>query len=84
VKWSEMKGFWSTEEIEYFQEDDLQSDNWNEVKWSAVKWSEVTRFWSTEEIEYFQEQGLESDKCSAVKWVWSGMKIGWVRWREGN
>jgi len=48
MKWSEMKGFWSSEEIEYFQEQSLQSD-----KWSAVKWSEVKGFWYTEEIEYF-------------------------------
>jgi hypothetical protein len=42
VKWSEgkgseMKAFWSTEEIEYFQEQGLENDKWSEVKWSEVK-----------------------------------------------
>jgi len=40
-KWSEVKGFWSSEEIEYFQEQSLQIDKWSAVKWSEVQWSEV-------------------------------------------
>jgi hypothetical protein len=38
VKWSEVKGFWSTEEIEYFQEQGLESDKWSEVKGIEVGW----------------------------------------------
>ena len=31
-KWSEMMEIWSTEEIEYFQEQGLESDKWNKMK----------------------------------------------------
>ena len=36
-----MKGFWSTEAIEYFQEQGLESDEWTEMNWSEVKWREL-------------------------------------------
>jgi hypothetical protein len=38
VKWSAVKGFWSKEEIEYFQEQKLES-----YKWS--RWSEFDMGW---------------------------------------
>ena len=37
VKWSEVKWFWSREEIEYFQEQVLGSDKWSE---GNLKWEE--------------------------------------------
>jgi len=36
-KWSEMKGFWSTEEMEYFHEQGFESNKWSEVKWRELK-----------------------------------------------
>ena len=40
-----MKGFWSTEKLEYFQEQGLESDKWSELRrggmWSIYKGSEV-------------------------------------------
>jgi hypothetical protein len=51
--WSEIKGFWSSEEIEYFQDQVLESDKWREFKWGedqlkAVKGRELRRggMWS--------------------------------------
>jgi len=46
VKWSEVKWFWRTEEIEYVLEQGLESDKWRELKWSedqlkAVKGREL-------------------------------------------
>ena len=35
-----MKGFWNTEEIEYFQEQGLESDKWSEVGWWSAKYRE--------------------------------------------
>ena len=42
MKWGEVKGIWSTEEIEYFQEQGMESDKWSEMKRieGNLKWSE--------------------------------------------
>ena len=44
MKWSEVKGILSAAEIEYFQEQGLESDKWSEENWSEgegnLKWGE--------------------------------------------
>ena len=85
MKWSEVKGFWITEEIEYLQEYVLESYKLIELKWSELKWSEVKGFWITEEIEYFQKQDLESYKWIEVKsreLIWSEDQLNAVKWKE--
>ena len=80
---SEVKGIWSKEEMDCFQDKGQKGDKWSEgdlkggkikhkggESWESGKWSEVKGIWSTEEREYFQEQGLESD-------MWSEFEVGW-------
>jgi hypothetical protein len=70
VKWSEVKWIRSTEEIQYFQKQELEIDKWSKMNLSAVKviesrWSEMNSKYRGN--EYFQEQELEIDKWSEMK-----------------
>ena len=65
MKWSEVKGIWSEEEIEYFQEKGENCDTWSEVKGIL----------SEEEIEYFQEKGEKCDKWSEGDLKWEGNRV---------
>jgi len=87
LKWSEVKGFWSTEKIEYFQEQGLESDKWSEVKWSEVTWSEVK--WSVvtwSEVKWRDfEVRRKSDISKNRGWkVISEVKWSDVKWSEWN
>jgi hypothetical protein len=70
VKWSEVKGFWITEEIEYFQEQGLESDKWNDVKGKELKWGE-------DQLSALKESELRRSG------VWSGYDGSEVEWGVG-
>ena len=84
MKWSEVKGIRSKEEIGYFKKQQLESDKWSEVKGirseEEIGYLQKNRSWKVisevklREYEVRRKSGiskkeeLESDKWSEVKW----------------